>query len=112
MIWSIPDIRGLQWLGHLGHMDQSRMTARLPREILFGQLKKNSPCHGTKTRWRDQISGDYTSHWIEGRLVSVMPRQKGMVDRCGEGVDEVASCRSYRRSTCAANRQSQNLDSP
>ena len=40
MEWSIPDIiidRRLQWLDHLGHMDNER----LQKVILFGELRKN-----------------------------------------------------------------------
>ena len=54
--WSILDIidRRLQWLGHLGHMDDER----LPKKMLLGELRKKRVYHGTKKRWRDQLSGD------------------------------------------------------
>ena len=57
MGWTIPDIimdRRLQWLGHLGRMGDERMPIRM----LFGELRKKRACHGTKKRWRDQVSGD------------------------------------------------------
>lgn len=54
MMWSMPDLimdRRLQWLGHLGRMEDER----LPEEMLFGELRKKRPCHGLKKGWRDQI---------------------------------------------------------
>jgi len=40
--------------GHLGRMDESRT----PKQLLFGELLKTRPFHGTKKRWRDEIVGD------------------------------------------------------
>ena len=57
MGWTIPDIimdRRLQWLGHLGRMGDER----LPKRMLFGELRKKRACLGTEKRWRDQVSGD------------------------------------------------------
>ena len=45
MVWSIPDIimdGRLQWLGHLGRMEDER----LPKQMLFGELKKKRPYRG------------------------------------------------------------------
>ena len=42
----------LQWLGHLGCKDDER----LPKRLLFGELRKKRACHGPKNRWKDQIS--------------------------------------------------------
>jgi len=47
MQWSIADFimeRYLHLLGHLGHMADDR----LPKQLLFGELKKKWPFHGTK----------------------------------------------------------------
>jgi hypothetical protein len=44
----------LRWLGHLGGMAKER----LPKRILFGELEKRRPCHGTKKRWRDGVKSD------------------------------------------------------
>ena len=57
MAWSIAEIilhKRLQWLGHLGRMEDDR----LPKKVLFGEMRKKRACHGPKKRWRDQMSGD------------------------------------------------------
>ena len=101
MDWSIPDIimnRRLQWLGHLGRKDNES----LPKKMLFGELRKKRPCHGTKKRWRDQISGDLQAIGLKEDWYKLCQDRKDWLVQCREGVDEVASCR--KRNTCAANR--------
>ena len=44
----------LWWLGHLARMEPSRM----PKQLLFGELRKKRPSHGTKRRWRDVATAD------------------------------------------------------
>ena len=54
---SIYDIimnRRLRWLGHVGRMSDDR----LPKIVLFGELKNKRPGDGPKKRWRDLVSGD------------------------------------------------------
>ena len=34
---------------------------RLPKQMLFGELKKTRPRHGTKKRWRDVVAEDVES---------------------------------------------------
>ena len=44
----------LRWLGRLARMESSRM----PKQLLFGELEKKRPSHGTKRRWRDLVAVD------------------------------------------------------
>ena len=46
--------RRLNWLGHLGHMEEER----LPKKLLFGELRKKRACHGPTRRWRDMVMLD------------------------------------------------------
>ena len=104
MSWSIPDFimdRRLQWLGHVGRMSEER----LPKMMLFGELRKKRPCHGTKKRWRDQMSGDLQAICMKEDWYQLCQDRKEWYGKCRTGVDEVASCK--RRNTCAANCQDQ-----
>jgi len=68
MEWSIPDLLmdgRLQWLGHVGLMDDER----LPKRILFGESRKKSVSHGPKRRLRDQMSDDLQVIGCEGQVV-------------------------------------------
>ncbi len=56
MSWSIADIildRRLQWLGHLGRMEDKR----LHKQVLFGELKNKRPCHGVKKGGETRCQG-------------------------------------------------------
>ena len=104
MSWSIPDFimdRRLQWLGHVGRMSEER----LPKMMLFGELRKKRPCHGIKKRWRDQMSGDLQAICMKEDWYQLCQDRKEWYGKCRTGVDEVAYCK--RRNTCAANRQDQ-----
>ena len=54
---AVPDIildKRLKWLGHLGRMEDGR----LPKRMLFGEMKGKRPRHGAKRRRRDVIVMD------------------------------------------------------
>ena len=58
--------RRMQWLGHLARMSNTRM----PKQILFGRLKKVRPFHGVKMRWKGRVKKDMRSlkiynHWFD-----------------------------------------------
>ena len=104
MEWSIPDIimdPRVEWLGHLWCMEDER----LPKVMLFGELIKKRPWHGTRKRWRDQMSGDLQAVGINESWYQLCQDRKQWLATCQEGVDEVASCR--KMNTCTANRHSQ-----
>ena len=49
---TIPNLlpkQRLRWLGHMPHMKPSHS----PKQLLFGELEKKRPSHGTNRRWRD-----------------------------------------------------------
>ena len=52
-IYDIIMSRRLRWLSHVGRMSDER----LPKIVLFGELKNKRPAHGPKKRWRDLVSG-------------------------------------------------------
>ena len=56
----------LRWLGHIARMDNHR----LPKQLLFGELIRTRPRHGTKKRWRDQVAADVRqiTDWYEMSL--------------------------------------------
>ena len=47
----------LQWLGHVGRMNDNRF----PKKLLFGELLPTRPAHGPKLRWRDLVLKDLQS---------------------------------------------------
>ena len=101
---SIPDIileRRLRWLGHLGRMEDER----LPKRVLFGELRKRRPCHGTKKRWRDAVSSDLQAIGVKDRWYELCQDRKAWFELCCQRVQEISS--SKCKSTCTANKQPQ-----
>ena len=64
--------RRLQWLGHLGRMEDEM----LPKKVLFGELRKKMECYELKKRRRDPVSGELQVIGLNG--VSCV-----RTDRCG-----------------------------
>lgn len=44
----------LCWLGNLGQMEEHQIL----KQLLFGELRKKRPSHGTKKRQRDGVMAD------------------------------------------------------
>jgi hypothetical protein len=70
----------LKWLGHVGRMNEGR----LPKKMLYRELKKTQSCHGTKRRCRDLVNQDLKSievidNWYN--LCQDRPR-KGWFETC------------------------------
>ena len=64
MQWLIADFnmeRRLHWLGHLVRMADDRV----PKQLLFGELRKKRPFHGTKKRWRGGVLSDLKAITID-----------------------------------------------
>ena len=103
LYWSIADFilqQRLKWLGHLGRMN----SERLPKQLLFGELVRKRPFHGTKKRWRDEVMRDLKAISIEDWYTVCQDRERWS-SLCAVAVDEVAQCRE--ENTCTANRASQ-----
>ena len=90
MSWSIVDLvmeKRLKWLGHLARMNPER----LPKKILFAELKKKRPSHGTKRRWRDLVSSDLAAMGVKDQWYQLCQDRKAWYDLC-------SSCRSCSQS--------------
>ena len=103
MEWSIAELlaeKRLRWLGHLGRMKKER----LPKIMLFGELKGKRPAHGTRKRWRDQVMKDMRGVKVLDNWYERCQERKEWFELCKEGIGEMAS---LRKNTCAANGQPQ-----
>ena len=73
----------LRWLGHLGRMDPDR----IPKMMLFGELEKTRPRHGTKKRWRDGVKSELQAIGVED-WHSLSQDRSRWLKACVEGVEQ------------------------
>ena len=73
---------------------------RLPKRILFGELRKTRPCHGTKKRWRDVAKSDVEAIGGGDRWYEVCQDRKEWFRICSEGVVKVS--KSRQKNVCSA----------
>ena len=71
----------LRWLGHIARMDDHR----LPKQLLFGELQRKRPRHGTKRRWRDLMAADVQSTGLGEEWYEVAQDRKEWTKRCEQG---------------------------
>ena len=98
---SIYDIimnRRLRWLGHVGRMGDDR----LPKIVLFGELKNKRPEHGPKKRWRDLVSGDLQQLGMVNSWYQLCQDRGEWYKRCREGVNQTAVSPLGRELLCAS----------
>ena len=82
----------LRWLGHLGRMKETR----LPKLVLFSELKKKRPFHGTKRRWRDVVKADVEAIGVGEGWYETCQNRNEWYQLCREGVDEVDGSRQMQ----------------
>ena len=90
----------LKWIGHVGRMEETR----LPKKILFGELRKTRPRHGTKRRWRDVVKADVEAIGVGERWYGACQDRKEWFKVCSSGAAEVSRS---RREHSAVNQSSE-----
>jgi hypothetical protein len=98
MPWTgtITDIimeKHLKWLGHVVGMDEGH----LPNQMMFGELRKTRPTHGTRKRWRDNVSQDLKLLDAKESWYNKCQDRKGWFTLCQEGIDKAAAKRGENR---------------
>ena len=91
----------LRWLGHVGRMNEER----LPKRVLFGEVRKKRPHHGVKKRWRDVARSNVEAIGVSERWYSLCQDRKIWFRMCCEGVEKVSKTR--QENTCPANYRAQ-----
>ena len=79
-------------MNHLGRME----PGRIPKQLLFGELEKTRPKHGTKRRWRDVVSSDLQTLGIKDRWYQLSQDRQAWFQTCTDGIREKAEQQSGR----------------
>ena len=101
---SISDLivdQQLRWLGHVGCMDEER----LPKKMLFGDLRKTRPCKGTKKRWRDVVRSNVEAIGVGKMWYELCQDRKEWFKLCCEGGEKISE--AIQRNEFPANNQPQ-----
>ena len=86
----------LWWLGHLACME----PYQLPKQILFGELQKKRPSHGTERRWRDMAVADLKPVPVGEDWYHAVQDGRAWQELC-RGVAAIVD--QHLHGTCAAN---------
>ncbi len=81
----------LRWLGYLVRMGDTR----LPKQLLFGELTKVRPGHGTKRRWRDLAVADVRAVNLEGKWCEVAQDKGRWWKECDESANSKLKKQSH-----------------
>ena len=68
----------LSWIGHLAWMDDSRML----KQLMFGELVKSRPRHGTKRIWRDLAVADVQAIGVGRTWYKTTQKRKEWMQIC------------------------------
>ena len=88
----------LRWLGHL---------AQLPKQLLFAELVKKRPNHGTKRRWSDVAAADIKTKAISEGKYDLAQERSVWITMCKEGPVLLAETERYRVSVASLSNQTE-----
>ena len=66
---------------------------RLPKRVLFGELRKKRPYHRVKKRWRDIAKTNVEAIGVSERWYKLCQDRKEWFKLCSEGVERVSETR-------------------
>ena len=75
----------LRWLGHLARMEPNC----LPKHILYGELDKKRPRHGTRKRWRDVATPDINAVGASEDWYEVAQDRQAWQALCRDGISSL-----------------------